>query len=92
MIFIKSRYSSEVIQAIVFPNTKKTTMTVFRMPPKNLNNKKVKYYRWRQGDRIDQVAYTVFEDPELWWKIMDANPEITDPNNISPGDVIRIPQ
>ena len=92
MIFIKSRYSSEPLKAIVLKTQNKTSISVFRNPPKNLNNRKVKYYRWVDGDRIDRVAHSVLGDPELWWRIMDVNPEINDPHSISPGDVIRLPQ
>jgi nucleoid-associated protein YgaU len=27
----------------------------------------------------------------MWWTILDHNPEISDPDNIKPGKVLRIP-
>lgn len=49
------------------------------------------YYTWVEGDRIDTVAFNLYNDPEMWWTIMDANPEIIDPQNIAPGTNLRIP-
>ncbi len=34
-------------------------------------------YEVREGDRIDNVAGQVFGDPELYWRIADANRVLT---------------
>jgi nucleoid-associated protein YgaU len=48
-------------------------------------------YEWVEGNRLDQVANNFYGTPNLWHKIMDYNPEISDPLNIKPGTVLRIP-
>jgi nucleoid-associated protein YgaU len=44
------------------------------------------------GDRIDQIAYRFLGDPSYWWLIADANPEVTDWNNIAVNTTLRIPR
>lgn len=48
-------------------------------------------HTYKQGERIDNIAFDYYQDPSLWWIILDVNPEITDPTNIKPGTVIRVP-
>lgn len=45
-----------------------------------------------QGERLDQIAYRIYQDPELFWLICDAN-RATWPDDLvaEPGRVIRIP-
>ena len=45
-----------------------------------------------QGERLDVIAYTYYRRPDMWWTILDHNPQITDPHNIKPGTVLRIPR
>ena len=33
-------------------------------------------YVVQEGDRIDQVAWNVFRDPDMWWRIADANADL----------------
>lgn len=49
------------------------------------------YYVWRERDRMDLLAYNYLGSPDLWWQIMDYNPELADAFNISVGTIIRIP-
>lgn len=32
-------------------------------------------YRVREGDRLDLLARTVFDDTTAWWALADANPQ-----------------
>jgi len=48
-------------------------------------------YTWVFGDRIDLVSHQFYHRPDLWWYIMEANPEVKDPSNIPAGTVLRIP-
>ena len=50
-----------------------------------------KEHIYRQGERLDNIAFDYYQDPALWWIILDANPDIEDPTNIKAGTVIRIP-
>jgi hypothetical protein len=43
------------------------------------------------SDRIDTLANAFLGDSTKWWLIADANPEVMNWFNLSPGTVIRIP-
>lgn len=45
-----------------------------------------------QGERLDQIAFRVYQDPELFWKICDAN-RATRPEDLvaEPGATLLIP-
>lgn len=49
------------------------------------------FYTWKSADRIDQVALNLMGNGDLWWRIMDFNPEILNPMVITPGTQLRIP-
>jgi hypothetical protein len=49
------------------------------------------HYTWVINDRIDFIANEFLGSPDLWWKIMDYNPEIINPFYIPVGTIIRIP-
>lgn len=44
-----------------------------------------------QGERLDSIAQRYYDRPDMWWTILDHNPVISDPDNIRPGQVLRIP-
>ena len=44
-----------------------------------------------QGECLDQLSFKYYKRPDFWWAILEANPQIADPTNISPGTSIRIP-
>jgi nucleoid-associated protein YgaU len=46
---------------------------------------------WVYGDNLSSLAKTYLLSPLLWWRIMEINPEITDPFSIEPGTEIRVP-
>jgi hypothetical protein len=45
-----------------------------------------------QGERLDHIAHRVYQDPELFWRICDANAAV-EPNDLvaEPGRTIKIP-
>ena len=49
-----------------------------------------------QGDRLDQLAQHYYKDCRLWWRIIDANPDVTFPRALLSedmvGQVILIPR
>ena len=55
----------------------------------NLDN--AAFYTVVQGDTIDGIAYAHYGNAQLWWAIMDANPQYQSEVDIKPGDVIAIP-
>jgi phage tail protein X len=48
-------------------------------------------YRWKRGDRLEALAMKFYRDPERWWIIAEANPEVADVQVIPAGTVLRIP-
>lgn len=44
-----------------------------------------------QDERLDQIAAAYYGDPESWWVIAVANPELFYPERIEAGTLIRIP-
>lgn len=54
---------------------------------------KVSYfdYTWVVGDTLSLIANKYLGNPILWWRILEINPEITDPFSIIPGQTIRVP-
>jgi len=33
-------------------------------------------YQLKQWDRIDNLSFNYYNDVDLWWRILDANPEV----------------
>lgn len=48
------------------------------------------------GDRLDLLAMRYYRDHHLWWRILDANPELLDAGELSlddwAGEIIAIPR
>lgn len=49
------------------------------------------YYTVIQGDTIDGIAVRQYGNSQLWWAIMDANPQYQSEIEIKAGDVLCIP-
>ena len=45
----------------------------------------------REDQRLDQIAALYYGDPESWWMISVANPEVFYPEEVPAGTVLRIP-
>lgn len=89
MIFLDSRYVDGKLFKARDARNQKYQVSVFRVFPTDLASYFI--YEWVETDRIDNVAHRFLGSPNLWWRIMDFNPDIIDPFNISPGTPIRIP-
>lgn len=89
MIYLGSRYEDADIQYVLDKRLGSTRATVFRASVEPEEGGQ--YWWWRQEDRIDTLAAQYYDSPNQWWRIMDANPELLDPLNISVGTKIRIP-
>lgn len=90
MILPQSRYFNNSTQARLPNSAGVYNVTVLRTTPAN-DSTGYKLYTWSAGDRPDLVAAKFLGDPQLWWQIFDINPEVFDPLNVPPGQVIRIP-
>jgi len=49
----------------------------------------------KAGDRLDLLARYYYNDDRLWWRILDANPDLLHGSDLmaeaAEGDVIQIP-
>lgn len=57
----------------------------------HFNLSKATYYTVVQGDTIDGIAYKHYGNTQLWWAIMDANPQYQSEIEIKAGDILCIP-
>jgi len=89
MIFLDSRYVDGSLYKARNARTAKFDVTVTRTFP--TYTVEPFYYEWVETDRLDILALKYLGNSELWWQILDINPEILDPFDIAPGTVIRIP-
>jgi hypothetical protein len=89
MIYTDSRYATGIIDYANDSRLNTNNISVYRVYPTALY--RFSTYTWTSEDRIDIVANDFLGSANLWWKIMDINPEIINPFSIAPGTVIRIP-
>jgi hypothetical protein len=89
MIFSDSRYSDGTLITAFDARKSNYSVGVLRQFPSE--SRSFYYYTWTASDRIDLVALKLLGDAELWWRILDYNPEINDPIHISAGTILRIP-
>lgn len=87
MIYEGSRYEKAKI-ATVASNRAGHQPTVFRETPPTYGDITVVM---RDSDSFESFAHRLYGDPELWWVIADANPQVIYPDQILAGTVIRIP-
>ena len=89
MIFLDSRYNDGRIFKARDSRTGKSQVSVFRVFPTDIAAYFI--YEWVETDRIDNISHRFLGNSNLWWRIMDFNPDIIDPFTIKPGTQIRIP-
>lgn len=89
MIFLDSRYSDGGLYKAYDSRTGKYQLSVSRRWPDYLSS--FFWHYWVETDRLDNLALRYLGKANLWWQIMDINPEIVDPFSIEPGTPIRIP-
>lgn len=49
------------------------------------------FYTVVEGDTIDGIAYKTYGNANLYWAILDANPQYLSEMDIQIGDVIMLP-
>ena len=90
MVFKGSRYSQTPV--ITPENAAGTTPRVLgqRMIPPAAG---VLDYTVVEGERLDQLAFRFYSEPQKYWLILDANPSILTPFDLlQPGSTIKIPK
>jgi hypothetical protein len=94
-IYHGSRYEFEPLDR-VFDGAGDQNLTIFsRSLQSKYNNAPWRFSQYIiiEGDRMETLAYRTYGDPQLWWLIADANPEIFHPeDDLVPGSLLRIPQ
>lgn len=90
MIYEGSRYENDVVVRIT-DAAGISQPAIFVRPSVDQAVFRYQIYIVHQGDRLDNLAYTYFGDPEFWWEIARANPEVFYPGDLIEGTVLRIP-
>lgn len=89
MIFEGSRYEDVPIQRIEDAEGVYRPTIIMRLPyPYQF------YYSTYvvvEGDRLDILASRFLGDPEQWWRLALANPELDYPDELTAGQTLRIP-
>lgn len=89
MIYLDSRYADGVLFVAQEPKSEDYMLSVFRTFPSY--DVAFYYYEVNENDRIENIAANTLGNPNLWWKIMDINPEVLNPFDLTPGVQLRIP-
>jgi LysM repeat protein len=90
MIERVSRYYDGPLAQTQHKYTDQYIISVFRKFP---TSKEVSYinYTWKEGDSLSTLSENFGVGAKYWWEIMEINPEIIDPFDITPGTVLRVP-
>jgi hypothetical protein len=49
-------------------------------------------YRWRDSERVDDVAARYYGSESSWWMYAEANPQILDWTQVPTGQQIMVPR
>ena len=49
------------------------------------------FVEFNSEDKLENLAFRVYNDPSMWWIIMLANPEYVMEYEIEPGETLRVP-
>ena len=88
-IYMDSRYADGPLFKARDARTGNHRNTVFRQWPSY--GVTFFIYEVNEIDRIENIAVKFLGKSELWWKIMDLNPEVLNPFELTPGTELRIP-
>jgi nucleoid-associated protein YgaU len=89
MIYSDSRYADGLVVKVQDARRQSYQVSVFREFPTESSG--FRYYTWVENDRLDILAHEFLGDPNLWWHILDFNPEVINGLDIPVGTVLRIP-
>jgi nucleoid-associated protein YgaU len=90
MIERVSRYYDGPLTQTPDKYTGEYVISVFRRFP---TSRSVNYitYTWKNGDSLSRLSEVFGVGAKYWWEILEINPEITDPFDITEGTVLRVP-
>jgi nucleoid-associated protein YgaU len=49
------------------------------------------WHTWTASDTLAGLAWKLYGNAQLWWAIMDANPQYQHESEIEPGDALMLP-
>lgn len=90
-IYVGSRYENDTVDRVRTPSGEHIP-TVYHSDPPDFQVFGYGVHVAQIGDRFDRLAAEHLGDPELYWAIANANPELFYPDEIPPGTVLRIPR
>lgn len=90
MIFEESRYETASIVPIADNKGVYRSTIIPRRPPIPPVDYTVHQVVW--GDSLDKLAHQAYGDAEFWWRIADANPDLTFPDELPVGALIKVPR
>lgn len=85
-VHIGSRY----IKSPIFARNGQTFIFNIREKHK-FNSDLATYYTYLEGDTLDGIAFKYYGNANLYWAILDANPQYLSEMDIKVGDVLMIP-
>jgi hypothetical protein len=90
MIERVSRYYDGSLTQTEAKYTGEYVISVFR---NFADNQTVNYvsYTWKDGDSLSNLSEVFGVGAKYWWEIMEINPEIQDPFDITEGTILRVP-
>jgi len=92
-IYLGSRYEKMPIKFFsVKPDADPSPTVYYQFPSSPTVQRNYSIYDWKDGDRIESVAFHFYSYPSKWWLIADNNPQIIDWLNVPVGTRIRIPR
>lgn len=89
-IYLDSRYADGSLFMAQEPKSGDYNLTIFRTFP--TYNVAYYWYEVTENDRIEGIATRTLGNPTLWWQIMDINPDVLNPFELTPGLQLRIPR
>ena len=90
VIYEGSRYEDERVVRVV-DHIGQTQPAIYVRPDIDYQFFYFGIYVTREGDRLDLLAHRFFNDPERWYMLARANPEVFYPEDIAVGTVLRVP-
>jgi len=89
-VFVGSRYQYGTVTYLAL-TPDGDAHPVLHYSPSDVTNQTLKTVVCSVGDRFDTVAFDVYGDPTLWWRIAELNPHVDTFTELKPGQVIKVP-
>lgn len=85
MIYKNSRYTKTSVE-----NT--DGISVFKLRKRfEFNTDNAVIHQYSEGDSLEGIALNYYNDPQLWWVILEANPQVKNALEVPYGTNLVIP-